>query len=114
MCHQGNVEQAISVPPAGWRPARASPRNNRFNCCDKTQQISPAPGGKDRPASRLIFAVSLMRPQSRGFERSALALRHTVDGEFLYRFAKETMKIEPCGKMEEHPAETDRRPVHEH
>src|SRR5882724_7513853 len=61
-----------------------------------------------------ILPSALIHPQPRGFERSALALRDAVDGEFLYRFAEETMKIEPCREVQKHPAETDRSPVHEH
>src|SRR5215813_2565274 len=56
----------------------------------------------------------LMRPQPRGFERGALALGHAIDREFLNRFADEPMKIELCGKVQKHSAETDRSPVHEH
>src|SRR5258708_4333598 len=61
-----------------------------------------------------IFSSALISPQSRGFERRALALRHAVDCEFLYRFAEEMMKIEPCGEVQKHTAETDRSAVHEH
>src|SRR5262249_39419767 len=62
----------------------------------------------------MISASFFSRPQSGGFERSALAFGHAVNGEFFYRFAKEPMKIELRSEMQKHPAETDRRAVHEH
>src|SRR5579871_535444 len=54
------------------------------------------------------------RLKAGSLQRGTLALSDAVDGEFLDRFAEKAMKVELRVKVQEHPAEADRRAVHEH
>src|SRR6266850_305495 len=120
MCRKGNVEQAIRVPLSPHGPLTStltptlSPQAGREKRAPSQCDCPPHAGRAKIDRFTPIFSSALIRPQSRGFEHSALALRHAVDGEFLYRFAEETMKIELCCKKQKPATETDRSPVHEH
>src|SRR6266436_4732927 len=116
MCRKGNVEQAIRMPLSRLAIRQGLRREIVASVVVIRRANFPSPHAGRAKIDRFtpISPSALVRPQSRGFERSALALRHAVDCEFLYRFAEEMMKIEPCREVQKHPAETDRSPVHEH
>src|ERR1700730_11493743 len=57
---------------------------------------------------------AVLRRQPCRLKRGTLARRNAVNREFFNRLVEQPIKIELCGEMQEHAAETDRCSVHEH
>ena len=80
MCRKGNVEQAIRMPlsPLG-DPARLGGEIIASVVASGRRKLSvPTRGRAKIDRFMPIYSSALIRPQSRGFERSALALRDAL------------------------------------
>src|SRR5579871_6878262 len=112
MQREGNAEQAIRMPGRvhGWSPEAARMKRGEIG----SGRVHGQPRFAGAQLKGDLAFLAFLRGKLRCFERGALTRRYGVHREFLDCLVEKAMKIELCGKVQEHRAEANGGAVHEH